>query len=423
MAQEFLQSGTLEEMSTPGKIQRTFEAVILFAFVFLGVVAVSNAPGTEDVATWRDHMDVFRSAGLLPGYAQIHDDIPPLGAFLLWLMSLMAGATGLPAIAVLRATLVIFAVVAVQILYRWTRSPIVCLGLFSAIIFNVALGYLDVLYLPFLLWSLRDLQEARYRRAAVLYCVAGLIKWQPLIPGPFFLLQLVLPDLRSGFRNIMPALLVGLLVVAGFGIVEPAHALLRAMEQKYLSGEALNAMWLVTAVLQYAGIAGSSLRDGLVHWQADFPSGKIELAAKLLFLVSYGSLIARYVASDRSFATTLLFATAGFASYFALGFSVHENHLFTACALGLVLACFMPEMRFPSAALIGLNAVNLLLFYGLSGAGLGFSRVYGVDISIPFAVVMTAVCLSYWVIAMVGPRQRQRAGPENGAQNSTAQPR
>jgi hypothetical protein len=396
--------------SQPAPEAGSFEIVVLYAFVFLCAVAFMNAPGTEDVGAWREHMDTFSRAGLVQGYVQINDDIPPLGASLLWLMSLIAGLAGLPAIAVLKVALGLFTVTSVKIFYDWTRSPIFCLGLFSAVIFNVGLGYLDVLYLPFLLWSLRDLQAARYRRGAVLYCLAGLIKWQPFIAGPFFFLQLVLPGWRFGFRNVLPALLVGIVVAAGFGFVELANALLIAMEQNFISGQALNLMWLVTAFLQYTGIGGSSLQEGLVHWQLDL-SGEIGLASKLLFLGFYGALIWRYVVSDRSFATTLLFATAAFSVYFAFGFSVHENHLFVACALGLALGYLIPEMRFLAALLIGMSAMNLLLFYGLSGAGLGFSRVYGLDISVLFAILMIAVCLRYWTIAMFKPI---RTTPQTG---------
>ncbi len=387
-------------MNKLGSGQGSIDIVILFTVVFLGAVAFANAGGTSDVGIWLQHMAVFRRDGLLQGYAHINDDIPPLGGALLWLMSTIARATGLPAMAVLRGTLVTATMISVQAFYGWTRSPLLGLGLFAAILLNVTLGYLDVLYLPFLLWSLRDLQAARYRRGAVLYGLASLIKWQPLIAGPFFFLHMVLPGWRAGLRNVVPALLVGLAIVVGFGVVEPLHALWRAMRQNYISGQALNLMWLVTALLQYAGIGGSSLQDGLVHWQVDFPSGGIEIASKLLFFSVYGALVWRFVYSDRSFATTLLFATAGFLSYFAFGFTVHENHLFVGSVLALAAGYLMPRMRFLAAVIIGLSAMNLVLFYGLGGTGLGFSRIYGVDISILFAVVTVAVSLRYWAIAI-----------------------
>ncbi len=387
-------------MNKLGSGQGALEGVILFTVVFLGALAFANAGGTTDVGIWLHHMAVFRRDGLLQGYVHINDDIPPLGGVLLWLISTIAGVTGLPALAVLRGTLVTATVISVHAFYGWTRSPLFGLGLFAAILLNVTLGYLDVLYLPFLLWSLRDLQAARYRRGAVLYGLASLIKWQPLIAGPFFFLYMILPGWRAGLRNVVPALLVGLAIVAGFGVVEPLKALWRAMGQKFISGQALNLMWLVTALIQYAGIGGSSLQDGLVHWQSNSPSGAIEIASKLLFLGLYGALIWRFVCSDRSFATTLLFATAGFLSYFAFGFSVHENHLFVGCALALAVGYLKPPMRFLAAVIIGLSAMNLVLFYGLGGAGLGFSRFYGVDISIPFAFVTVAVSLRYWAIAM-----------------------
>ena len=390
-------------MSGLGRFQRSFEIAILTAVVLLCSIAFANAPGTEDVGIWFDYMHVFDREGLLQGYAEINDNIPPLGASLLWLMSAIATRGGLPMGAVLHATLVILTLFSIQAFYAWTRSPLFCLGLLATVLFNVALGYLDTAVLPLLLWSLHDLRAGHSRRGAVLYCLASLIKWQPLIAAPFFFLRLVLPHWRIGLRDVMPAFLVGLLVVICFGITEPINAFQRAMEQDYISGQALNLMWLVTAGLQYAVTGGSSLQDGLVHWQKDFPSGVIGLGSKLLFISLYTALVWRYIRSDRRFATTLLFATAGSVTYFAFAFSVHENHVLVGCVLSLALGYLMPSMRFLSAVLIALNAMNLMLFYGLSGHGLGFNRSYGVDITIPFAIVVIAVALRYWAIAMFLP--------------------
>jgi hypothetical protein len=122
--------------------------------------------------------------------------------------------------------------------------------------------------------------------------------------------------------------------------------------------------------------------------------------SKVLLIIFYGLLLRRYIQTSRGFETTLCFATAGCLTYFAVNTGVHENHLYIASVLGLLAGYFIKHLRFISGLIAGLNNVNLLLFYGLTGDGLGFSRVCGIDISLPFAILGVVLCGYYWWTVM-----------------------
>jgi hypothetical protein len=66
---------------------------------------------------------------------------------------------------------------------------------------------------------------------------------------------------------------------------------------------------------------------------------------------------------------------------------VHENHLFLAAILSAVL--FWEDGRYLSTFVIWSLAsnVNLIVFYGISGTGLSFSRVIGVDVALLFSIL------------------------------------
>ncbi|MDQ7250923.1 hypothetical protein [Dongia sedimenti] len=374
---------------------------LLLALTILCAVLFINAPGTEDVSTWVALMATLDRDGLLQGYASIAYDIPPVLAALMWLAAVLGYASGLGALFVLKCMLVAAAVGSVLISYAWLRSPSFGMALLVVVVPNLALGYLDVLYLPFLLLSLRALQRRHDAGGAVFYGLTCMIKWQAAIVAPFFLVYVLAPDWRIGLRRLLPAVLAVLLIAAPFGL-EPVWSLGRALSHPFISANAMNAMWLLTWVLEHYGIDGSATDGGAVHWLAD-ASTPVRLAmalSKAAFALCYCLLLRRYMHGTKAFSLTLLFATAGFLAYFALNTGVHENHLYVACVLALLLGHFVPQLRFPAAMVAALNWVNLVLFYGMAGPGLGFSRVYGIDISIPFTALTLAVCGCYWWVAL-----------------------
>jgi hypothetical protein len=367
----------------------------LCTLVFLG------APGTPDVEIWFRWMDLLDRDGLLAAYRQMPDTMPPLGAAILWVLVKLSLATGLSKLVTLRLALALAALASLVIFEDWRRSASYSLGLLLIMVFNVGLGYLDTFYLPFFLLSLREMQAGRSRISGVLFAVAALIKYQPLITLPFFIVHLWKRDRWRMIGMALPGLLVAATALAIFQL-PMLMSLARALAQREISGNALNAMWLLTAFLQYSGVHGSALLDGLVHWQNLSRSYLgVALLAKVMLLATYVPLLWRlYNLPTPRLEATIAFAAAGFLCYFTFNTGVHENHLYLACVLALLASAWGASSLFMALVMIALNTVNLLVFYGLSGSGLGFDRAIGLDITVPLAAFELVLCFAYWRLVL-----------------------
>ena len=153
------------------------------------------------------------------------------------------------------------------------------------------------------------------------------------------------------------------------------------MHHDMLSGTAANAWWLVTWLLR----AAYAVKD-LGRWAAwtmtvrilgisrvialGYPNPR-PLATALVVLASVWALYRAHVAAARGATPAVIVAAGAFVvhAYFVLGVQVHENHLFLAIPLLAVSAAALPHLRGSLAAVSGIAALNLLLFYGI---GRGF---------------------------------------------------
>ena len=99
----------------------------------------------------------------------------------------------------------------------------------------------------------------------------------------------------------------------------------------------------------------------------DVPDHAI-VALRLLFAAVYLPLVLCAWFTRRSAKAALTYGLAGFAAYFMLAPSVHENHLFTAMVLALVLWARDPSMSWPAIGIALFANINLVVFYGLAGA-------------------------------------------------------
>jgi hypothetical protein len=136
---------------------------------------------------------------------------------------------------------------------------------------------------------------------------------------------------------------------------------------------------------------------------------------KVIFLLAYLSTLVAFIRAEKSFVNLLRFSTIGYFCYFMLSAGVHENHLFLPSILVMGLAAM--DSRYQPAALciVLLANLNLVLFYGLSGSGLPFSRVVGgVDVALIVSILSLAFfCIMFQpVVAEVGSAFRSRRARE-----------
>jgi hypothetical protein len=273
----------------------------------------------------------------------------------------------------------------------------------------VAFGYIDIYYTPALLAALFMLKERRLLPFTCMYTIAFLTKWQSIIIAPTVALYILNINSTSSlkqiefrkiiFRVLLPATIIFILVIAIFGFEPLLSAWVKATNRRYLSANALNFNWIITHFLH---IFKSDLFGNIIDGQAGIvklsPSHNIMRLPKSLFILFYLYTLVMFFKREKSFENLAIFSLLGYLSYFMFNPGVHENHLFIAAIISIIL--FWENKNYlPTMIVIVLMCnINLFLFYGLDGSGLRFNRAIGatVDTALLLAVFNVIFFLVFW---------------------------
>jgi hypothetical protein len=372
----------------------------LFVLVALGALALVPLPGTSDTAFWERWTSAALEHGFRRAYVESHDVYPP-ATLALFLASARLGAlAGLGVLPSIKLSL--WAALLATGAVAWRRSGRPRDGALAMAILApgaTALAYTDVYLAPLLLLAFAALERDRWRRCAVLFTLAALCKWLPLVVAPLLLAYLLkrrdgaLPWRRAALEAALPAAAVVALAVALAG-AESLATLGRARAfDPFLSGNALNLGWVVTHLLRATGWLGT---PGLVAGEASYlptEDPRLTLPLDAAFWLAYAAVVVSFLRAPANFRTLLEHARVAFLAYFVLATRVHENHLFVAVVLAGALALSAPGRWRPLAVWSGAYLANLLLFYGITGEGPGVSRVVaGVDAAV---LAAAAVCVLF----------------------------
>jgi hypothetical protein len=382
-------------------------------------LSLLRAPGTEDVETWRVWMGLLAERGLLEGFAGSGGIYPP-GTFL-WLFGVVEAAAllGVGHFFALKLSLAAALALTSALLWAWTRDLLLSLACVLSLSLNaVALGYTDAHFAPPLLLSLLALARGWRAASGALLAAAFLVKWQPLILAPFFVIWLA----ADGDRAFAPALrriaafLAGCLAVVGLTLALFGAAvfltLRDALTHAYLSGNALNVNWIYTWLLHllqpdvYGALASgpAALRhERLLIATAD---PLLILPQRLLFAGCYVYCLAWLARPGARFSDFVRASALGFLAYCMLATGVHENHFFAALLL-LALLASLERSSWPWFVAWAVAAnLNLWTFYGLRGRPPRIDAI--VELSVVFAVVNTALFAACWA-GWLRPKREARA--------------
>jgi hypothetical protein len=175
-----------------------------------------------------------------------------------------------------------------------------------------------------------------------------------------------------------------------------------ATSHAYLSGYALNFCWVIT---HWVRAVRPEAFGGLTNGQADLIMTKdaaYTLLPKVLFFASYvGACLIAFV-RPKTFENLLRFGLLGYLAYFTFNTGVHENHLFLAVILALLLYWQEQMSAATTLSVTLLSNANLFLFYGLDGTGYPHSRlVLGVDLALVLSIGATALFLALFVKSLI----------------------
>ncbi|HEX2860875.1 MAG TPA: hypothetical protein VHN79_04515 [Lacunisphaera sp.] len=348
------------------QFRRALEYFLLVAAGIVGAHLLSM-PGTSDVGIWLAWIQAMREHGLVAGYALSNTDYMPLSFVFLRAMQEIAGFLHVGDFIVLKSGMLFFAFLSAAVLAWWRRNVLLAAAFLWALLLNsAALGYLDVLYLPPLLLSLRAVERTQPAAAAFWFTVALSVKWQPALIAPFLLLHAVRQFQENSIPQLFPRLMLGaaagaIPLLACFGLEPILRSLASALSHRALSFNALNLPWLV----QWA-LAGD-LPSGVPRFFL-LPPPLAVLLFRTAFLATFVFFLGRLWRRARSFSDLLWLAAGGSTAYFTLNIGVHENHLFMAMILLFALAG--TGSRLGTTLAVGYAAManlNLVLFYGIDG--------------------------------------------------------
>ena len=405
---------------SPRQIIRLVLSLLLVAGITIGFV---RSPGTADVlwdVQWIKDLDPF---GPRAGYGHIGQNFPPLSIFMMWLSLRIGDAFGIAQLVSFKAPLALFGILAYVIVLVRERSPAAALLLFLLVSpFGLLHGYYDVVYLPFLLLALYGADRERWGFAGAALAVAGLIKWQPVILAPIFVIGALraMKGPRQTAMAVLPALVVVVAVVGAFGPAAVFAAFRMAVWDPYLSGQGMNAGWIVSYLLEVLHVGALRLQpDGAVAIltrSADIPAiGATMTALRALFYLFYAASIGVYAMGRPTRQAFVMTALTAAMAQFTWNTGVHENHLFVPMVVAFVAWNTKVLDGFVFLAIAALAVVDVLIFYGF-GAGMGFSRIFGIDATVVLAaaeLVLFALLCDRQIRACLGrPDHQPQAEPE-----------
>jgi len=390
-----------------------FLLVVLSSFLFL------NSPGTHDVTSWLDEwwMPNYKKFGFFRGYSSTGDNYPPLSFVVIGAIGELSTMLNIAPLTVFILFISLFLMSTTMVYYHFTKN-IALAGLLHAslAINSMALGYLDVLFAPFVVLSLFALKSRRHLLFTTAFVLGILMKYQPLAILPFLLVYVANVrsladvrkiDLRDILQNVfLPSGIMLGIAIGAFGR-HSIISLLKATQHTSISANALNFNWVVGSIIKMCEPA----RYENV-WQINYTQYPITLFSMVVFLALYlFALFHFFKDKEKTFDRLLLHSALGYLSYFVFGVGVHENYLFLPCLLFVMLLHEDNGYAAQCTFWLMYANLNLLMFYGIEGKGLHFNhKIFGFDyLGILVSILGVIMFLRFYVERLSRTRPKHRS--------------
>ena len=321
--------------------------------ILLLPIFLRHGYGTEDVIVFLDTWYAkYQEFGLLAGYSHLGDNYPPLSYIITVLNTKTAIFLGINRYILHKMMLALFLFCSTGILYFISKDVFVSIlfYLFSLII-SVGLGYLDIMFAPFLIFSLYYLAKDNLILFIIFYMTSILIKFQPLIIAPFIIVYIIKKYLfkikiyKIIFIDFILTFFIIIIIVWFIFGVSIYDALKCAIKHRYLSGNALNFNWILTYLLHVfkPNEYGALKLNGLIQYIEPI-TGITYYFSKTLFFFSYTLIFIKQILSkENSYINMLFVCTVGYLCYFIFNIGVHENHLFPIIILTAMMVYLNKE--------------------------------------------------------------------------------
>lgn len=367
--------------------------ILAILIVFILVYASLDSPGTGDYLYWIKWLNLIRENGVSLAFAKMNDNYPPLILLIINFFEFISMGR-LSDFQIIKLSIVIMFLISLAMLYLWHSSVLeTILFAFALCLNSLYLGYVDIYIVPFIIGAFWCLSESKNVYAVCLFIISFMIKWQPLIIMPFIMIYLLDIDSRNvklfdhfkASKFALVSILVLLPICFYFGFNEIRSSFMAATRHDFLSANALNVNWIATWIVRlcspevFGGLDGGHVR----YIQTSNFHLRI---GRVIFFAVYLYTLLKFFKSSKTIRNLYIHAIIGYISYFILNVGVHENHLFLAVVLSFLLVhedvAWVRVATFVAITQI----VNLYLFYGISGRGMGNRLIFNyLDATVVFS--------------------------------------
>lgn len=410
-----------------------YKILLILAFVILNIFLLPSA-GTSDVRTWEGIMGYYHQINLnefvsscLNYQCPTPTNYPPLHIIIAFLFAKILPLNLIGSLLTVKIMILLFFLLSLFILIFFNKGirninksnslnnldlALIYLSCFS-IIFNAqGLGYTDVLLLPFFVLTILFLFKNKFILTGLFYSLSFLIKWQPLILLPLIIIYiLMLKSPKLLFVNLIH-FIFGLLIPFPFlfllnnNIIYFLSTTFKLALTDQILSAALNTQWIVTYFLHfYQPYLYGPFLEGFIeyisYFNGNFIPHQLLILPKLLFFSIYSLILLRFVSfngyGQRYFYNFLFTSYVIYTSYFMISSAVHENHLFLAVILALLLFILHPT-RINRLLLLATDIIafiNMFIYYGFTGQPVIPRVVNGVDITLYLAIIFS---LLYFIL-------------------------
>ena len=360
--------------------KRDKNVILAFTVMILLLISFIMSTGTGDMNFWEEWMDNVNQYGIIEGYRMQHGWYPPFALLVQYIIKYFFSS--LSNFAILRLTNTFFVIISLFITQLLFKDVKITFLVFSSLFFSSNLGYLDVEMAPFLLLAVYFFNRKKFGLSGLFFALLSLIKYQPLIIAPFILAYFVdiYDPQQQKYRlsiKIKEILQVSVPVVIIWAVVcvifrrEPLRELKYAILEggTSIAPNGLNLGWIIQFLLErFRPEEFGELYNGRISIIGDATDRY--LSFKYIFVVLYGIVGVLWVVhKEKNSQLALKFAIMAYTVYFLFNSGVHENHLFLAVLLMILLYEQEPTESNWSRAIIYIFIfnINLVIFYGVTG--------------------------------------------------------
>jgi len=389
-------------------VSLTVRATIFLLFAASLIIAFTNAPGTFDDYAFIEWANFLDQHGIRAGYTQLCQqadlDYPPLGVTLMTLSLRLGHAFGWPEQQSFKLPLVVGSFLGPLVAF-WRHRAVEDAILLLLVItpYGLVLGGTDVVYLPFLLFAFYAAEAENFGLAGFCLAVACILKWQPIIFAPIFLIAGIrhAKNFRHLTKICLPTVILVVLVLAFYTPATVFDVFYKATADYELSGQGLNFAWILSFIFESLHLGGLTFQpNGAINMlPVPSPAQAVNISMIVLRYLFYAVFVVHlviYAVGRQTKDALLIGALACAVSQFTWNTGVHEDHFFVSfiAAFAAWQSKVIDNFLFTTAATIA--ALSEFLFYGF-GDGFNFGNLFGQDCTL--FVALAEVCFYGLVVA------------------------